>query len=63
MQKTNYDAIGETLFTETLPNGLTIQVLPKRGFNKSYAVFATDYGGADRRFRSQPAPSALLVGP
>jgi predicted Zn-dependent peptidase len=51
MQKTRYDAIGETLYTETLPNGLTVQVLPKPGFIKCYAVFATDYGGADRRFR------------
>ena len=50
MQRTKYDNIGEELFTETLPNGLTIQVMPKRGFNKSYAVFATNYGGADRRF-------------
>ncbi|MGI6028229.1 MAG: EF-P 5-aminopentanol modification-associated protein YfmH [Candidatus Heteroscillospira sp.] len=51
MQKTRYESIGEELYTETLPNGLTIQVLPKPGFNKSYAVFATNYGGADRRFR------------
>ena len=51
MQKTEYTNIGEVLFTETLPNGLTIQVLPKRGFKKSYAVFATNYGGADRRFK------------
>jgi len=51
MQRTKYDNIGEELFTETLPNGLTIQILPKKGFNKSYAVFATNYGGADRRFK------------
>ena len=51
MQKIKYDNIGETLYTETLANGLTIQVLPKRGFKKSYAVFATNYGGADRRFK------------
>ena len=51
MEATKYDNIGETLFTETLSNGLTVQVLPKLGFNKSYAVFATNYGGADRRFR------------
>lgn len=50
MQKINYANIGETLYTDTLENGLSIQVLPKAGFNKSYAVFATNYGGADRRF-------------
>ncbi len=50
MQTKLFDKIGETVYTDTLPNGLKINVLPKRGFNKSYAVFMTDYGGADRRF-------------
>ena len=50
MRITNYEAIGETLYEETLPNGLRICVVPKRGFQSSYAVFATDYGGAHRRF-------------
>ncbi len=50
MRITSFDAIGETLYEETLPNGLRICVVPKRGFLSSYAVFATDYGGAHRRF-------------
>lgn len=50
MEKINFQNIGETLYETTLENGLSIQVLPKSGFNKSYAVFATNYGGADRRF-------------
>ena len=32
MRITNYEAIGETLYEETLPNGLRICVVPKRGF-------------------------------
>lgn len=51
MQTKKYENIGETLITETLPNGLTINLLPKSGFTKSYAMFATNYGGADRRFK------------
>lgn len=51
MEKKCFSGIGETLFTETLPNGLTINVVPRTNFNKSYAVFATNYGGADRRFK------------
>ena len=50
MQQRYYKAIGETLYTETLPNGLTIRVVPKTDYNRTFAVFATDYGGADRRF-------------
>jgi predicted Zn-dependent peptidase len=45
-----YERIGEQVYSDKLPNGLSIFVMPKRGFNKSYAFFATDYGGADRRF-------------
>lgn len=50
MKTLRYDNIGETLYSETLGNGLTVLVLPKPGFTKSYAMFATDYGGADRRY-------------
>lgn len=51
MEKRVFDAIGETLFSETLPNGLKINVVPKPGYCKTFAMFATDYGGADRRFK------------
>ncbi len=50
MNKTEYASLGEVLYTGTLPNGLQIRVLPKPGFSRRYAVFATNYGGADRRF-------------
>ena len=50
MEKLYYPQINETLYTETLPNGLMVRVMPKPDFNRSFAVFATDYGGADRRF-------------
>ena len=47
----NFDKIGETLYCETLPNGLQIIVDRKPGFKLGYAVFATKYGGAYRRFK------------
>ncbi|MCL2126154.1 MAG: insulinase family protein [Oscillospiraceae bacterium] len=50
MTHKEYPKIGEELYCGRLPNGLSIYVAPKRGFNKYYAHFATDYGGADRRF-------------
>jgi predicted Zn-dependent peptidase len=46
-----YETIGEEVYSEKLANGLSVYVIPKRGFNKCYAFFATDYGGADRRFK------------
>ena len=50
MQKTDYSAVGETLYSTVRPNGLPIFVMPKPGYRKTFAVFATNYGGADRRF-------------
>lgn len=46
-----YKNIDETLYTGELENGLKIFVVPKKGFNKKYAFFATRYGGCDRRFK------------
>ena len=50
IQKTDYPGIGESLYSAVLPNGLRLRVVPKPGFATSYAVFATNYGGAHRRF-------------
>ena len=41
----------ENVWAATPPNGLRVRVLCKPDFQRSYAVFATCYGGADRRFR------------
>lgn len=51
MKNKGYDLIREQVYSEKLENGLTVFIIPKRGYNKSYAFFATDYGGADRRFK------------
>lgn len=51
MKETFYERIGETVYRETLPNGLMICVVPKPDHAKSYAFFATRYGGMDVRFQ------------
>ena len=51
MNKHEYPHLGETLYEEALPNGLSILVAVKPGFCKNAAFFATRYGGADRRFK------------
>ena len=50
MQSKSYPQIGETLYFDTLPNGLRLRVVPKPGFLGCFAAFATRYGGAYRRF-------------
>ena len=51
MKKRIYDRIGETVYEETLENGLHVFVFPKPEFGKFYAFFATRYGGMDTRFQ------------
>ena len=51
MRRIDYSGVGETLFLDTLPNGLKLLVAVKPGYTRSYAAFTTNYGGADRRFR------------
>lgn len=47
----NYTRIGETVYKKVLSNGLPVIVIPKKGFRKKYAMFATKYGGMDMRFK------------
>ena len=50
MTKLSYPALGESLYTTVLPNGLPVYVLQKPGYRRSFAVYAANYGGADRDF-------------
>ena len=50
MEKKLYERIGEEVFRVTLPNGLPVYIVPKKGFSRKYALFATRYGGMDMRF-------------
>lgn len=50
MIETHYKHLDETVFRETCENGLELIVVPKEGFAKTYAFFATKYGSMDMRF-------------
>jgi predicted Zn-dependent peptidase len=50
MEKINFDQIQEELYHEKMPNGLNVYILPKKGFNKTYATFTTKYGSVDNTF-------------
>ena len=45
-----YPRVGETLYHAELENGLHVYVDVKPEFSKSFAFFATNYGGMDMRF-------------
>jgi len=50
MEKIVFEQLKETLYHEKLANGLEVYLLPKEGFNKTYATFTTKYGSIDHRF-------------
>ena len=50
MKRIDYPRIGESCFEEILPNGLTVRIVPKRGFAKKYAFLAVDFGSIDTAF-------------
>ena len=51
MDKKLYPRIGEEVIHVTLDNGLPVCIVPKKGFSRKYALFATRYGGMDMRFQ------------
>ena len=50
MTRIDYPELDETLCTQTLPNGLTVCVVPRKGFTKSLAYFVTDYGSVHTEY-------------
>lgn len=50
MKTINFEQLQEELYYEKLPNGLSVYILPKNGFNKTYATFTTKYGSIDNHF-------------
>lgn len=51
MGKIAYEQLQEELYYEKLDNGLDVYILPKKGFNKTYATFTTKYGSIDNHFK------------
>mgnify|MGYP004527404701 FL=1 len=50
MKETVYPKLEERVFRAVCGNGLQLIVVPRPGFAKSYAFFATNYGSMDMRF-------------
>ncbi|SDC13043.1 Predicted Zn-dependent peptidase [Melghirimyces thermohalophilus] len=51
MEKIEHSQLKETIYYEQLPNGLKVYLLPKPGYNKTYATFTTRYGSIDNHFQ------------
>ena len=42
--------VKEKLYTEKLENGLTVMIIPKKGIQKKYIIWGTNYGSNDSKF-------------
>ena len=63
MKTTCYPELDETLYTQVLENGLTVAVVPRKGFTKKLAYFVTDYGSIHTEFlldgKAHKAPAGV----
>jgi predicted Zn-dependent peptidase len=50
MEKITFEQLQEELYFEELDNGLKVYILPKKGFNKTFCTFTTNYGSIDNMF-------------
>lgn len=50
MKEQAYRSIDEIIFSEKLPNGLEVFLLPKPEMAKTYGVFSTNYGSINQTF-------------
>lgn len=50
MEEINYPQFNEVLYTDVLPNGLRVSLLPRKDFHKTYGILTTDYGSIDNTF-------------
>ena len=62
MTETSYAKLGESLFKTTLPNGLTVAVVPRPGFSRKMAYFVTDMGSIHREFELDGQTHRLPAG-
>ena len=62
MEKRQYPRLGESVYWDRLPNGLTIAVVPRPGFTKKLAYFVTDYGSIHTRYTVDGKPMEAPAG-
>lgn len=61
MEKHYFEQLNETLYFEEMDNGLKVYILPKQGYNKTYATFTTKYGSIDSEFIPLGKEEKLVV--
>lgn len=50
MKTTYYEQFHQTVYHQTMENGLDVTLIPRAGFQKAYGILTTDYGSVDNQF-------------
>ena len=51
MKEHYHKVLDETFFEKVLANGLTVRLVPKLGYHRSYGILTTHYGSVDQVVR------------
>ena len=51
MNKKYYELIDETVYENQMDNGLKLFIIPKRGFQKTFVTYTTQFGSLDHKFK------------
>ena len=62
MEARTYPALGEQVIWQTLPNGLSIAIVPRPGFTKKLCYFVTDFGAIHTQFSMDGKDYAVPAG-
>ena len=62
MNKINYKALEETLYYDKLNNGLDVYLLPKAGYNKTYATITTPLGSNVTKYSTNGTVKEIPLG-
>lgn len=62
MKQRLYPELGESVWWSRLENGLTVAVVPRKGFSKKYAYLVTDYGSIHTEFSVDGKPFSAPAG-
>ena len=62
MTEQQYPKLGERIWKEVLPNGLTVAVVPRTGFSRKLAYFVTDFGSIHTDFELEGTEYSVPAG-
>ncbi|MGO3049663.1 peptidase M16 [Staphylococcus casei] len=61
MRETYYEQIDERVFEAELNNGLKVFIIPKRGFQKTFVTYTTQFGSLDNKFKPHGSDTYVTV--